>query len=61
MIVYTMWCEWDIGINSNIWANLDLLYRDAKEALESCGIYETFEELEDEGLFGTDAIKIIEA
>lgn len=50
MDVVTFECEWDIGINDDIFANEDLARKAVAAALVACGIEETLEECEDENL-----------
>lgn len=57
--MYTVWCEWDIGIEGLVFATREVAIRHAKINLEACGVDETFDELYDEGLIGLDDAEII--
>jgi len=57
--MYSIWCEWDIGVEGKIFASYDVAEKHAIINLEACGITETFEELEDERLIGIDAVEVI--
>ncbi|UPW35932.1 hypothetical protein QE320_gp122 [Pseudomonas phage EM] len=59
MTVYRFWCEWDIGINSCIWADYYDMKEDVARALEECGIEESVDDLADAGLLGFDSVKVI--
>lgn len=49
-IIYTFWCEYDLGINDNVYETEKSLREDVKEALKGCGV-DSLQELESEGLF----------
>ncbi len=51
MIVYTFWCEYDLGLNDKIYKEESTLRKEVINALDSCGMEETLQELEDDGLF----------
>lgn len=57
--MYSVWCEWDIGINEYIFATYEVAKAHALSNLEACGIEETFEELESEGLIRIEAVEVI--
>lgn len=56
--VYTFWCEYDLGINDNIYKDVHTLREDVTKALDSCGLEESLEELEAEGLFHIDIKRV---
>lgn len=56
--MYSIWCEWDIGVEGKIFAEKWVAERHARVNLEACGIEETFEELKDEGLIGIEAVEV---
>ena len=60
MEVFTFECEWDIGINENIYSSEELLRRDVAEALASCGMLETVEECKDEGYLTIELQEVID-
>lgn len=57
--MYTVWCEWDIGIEGHVFATKEVAIKHAKRVLLACGIEETFDELYEEGLIGLDDAEII--
>lgn len=57
--MYSIWCEWDIGVEDKIFATYEVAERHATINLEACGIEESFEELEDERLIGIEAVEVI--
>lgn len=59
MEVVTIDCEWDIGVNESIYATSSLARDAAREALESCGIEESMEELENEGLISFNIVGVV--
>lgn len=59
MKVMTILCEWDIGINDNVYATEELAREAAKAALLDCGIEETMDELEDDGLISFESNHVI--
>ena len=58
MKVYTVWCEWDIGLNDAIFGNYDLAVSETKKCLEYSGIEEPFEELLAENLVGIESKEV---
>lgn len=54
MKIYSIWCEWDIGINRELYTNQALAIKDIKAALKNCGIEESYEELVEERLVGIE-------
>lgn len=59
MNVTTVWCEWDIGISDSVFLNEEVAREHATRALESCGVEETIEELEEEGLLGFETKEVV--
>lgn len=59
MEVFTFECEWDIGINENIYATEEVLRRDVAQALKACGIDESLEECEEEGYISIDSNSVV--
>ena len=57
--MYSVWCEWDIGLEGKIFATEEVAIKHAKYNLEACDIEESYEELEDEGLIGVDSLEVI--
>lgn len=56
--MYTVWCEWDIGIEGKVFAERWVAERHARAALSACGIEETYEECVAEGLIGLDTLEV---
>lgn len=56
--MYTVWCEWDIGIEGKVFATKEVAVKHAIINLEACGIEETYYELKDDGLIGLDSVEI---
>jgi hypothetical protein len=56
--MYTVWCEWDIGIEGKVFATEEVAIKHANENLEACGIDEQYDELRAEGLIGLDSVEI---
>lgn len=50
--VVTMWCEWDIGCNEDVFDNIGTAHAIAEQALLDCGIDESLDQLLEEGLIG---------
>lgn len=62
MKVFTLYCEYDIGINNNIFSTKEVLIKYAEEALIGCGLGEyTVKELEDAGLLKIYPVNIVES
>lgn len=59
LIVYRMYCEWDIGCNECIWLDPDKAWEDIVQAMEDCGIEDDIEELIDNGLVGLEGVVVI--
>ena len=59
MNVTTVWCEWDIGISDAVFLNEEVARQHAVLALESCGVEETVEELEEEGLIAFETKEVV--
>jgi hypothetical protein len=57
--MYTIWCEWDIGVEDKIFSTLEVAAKHAVINLEACGIEESFDELKSEGLIGFDSVEVI--
>lgn len=60
MEVTTFWCEWDIGINDDIFIDEDVARVAVAAALIKVDIHEPLDELEDEGLVGFETSKVRE-
>jgi hypothetical protein len=60
MQVTKMWCEWDIGINDDLFASDDLARRVAAEALADSGVEESLDDVLKEGLIGFDTVEVRE-
>lgn len=56
--MYTVWCEWDIGIEGKVFATKEVAEKHARDCLESSGIDESWEECRAEGLIGFDSVEI---
>ena len=56
---YASVCEWDIGLDGKAFASEPALKKAQKKALLDCGIDDNFEELESEGLVGTEIVEIV--
>lgn len=56
--MYTVWCEWDIGIEGKVFATKEVAIKHANDNLEACGIDEKYDELRSEGLIGLDNVEI---
>ncbi len=60
MKYYKFWCEWDIGINDEIYASYEVAVKHISQALEDCfadnddDMDYSIEGLEDEGLLGIE-------
>lgn len=52
LTVYKFWCEWDIGINDELWFDQEDMLEDISKALKEVDIEESIEQLEDDGLIG---------
>ena len=59
MKVTTVWCEYDIGINENVYSCESVARNYAGKALASCGLDGTVSDLEGDGLIGFDTIRVI--
>lgn len=46
--VYQVWCEWDIGLEYELYETEESAIRAAENALVDTGVEETYEELEDD-------------
>lgn len=57
--MYTVWCEWEIGLEGQVFATREVAIKHAKRLLEVCNIEETFDELYDNGLIGLEDAEII--
>lgn len=57
--MYTIWCEWDIGVEGKIFSTTEVAEKHARINLEACGIEESFEELVDERLIGFSLVEVI--
>lgn len=56
--MYTVWCEWDIGIEGKVFAERWVAERHARAALLECGIEVTWDELRAERLIGLDELEV---
>lgn len=59
MELVTVNCEWDIGQEGIAFENHRLAVEWVKEALVDCGIEDTLEELEAEGLVNYDTLVVV--
>lgn len=57
-IVYGSISEWDINLGGVVFDNLEDLKAAQRQALVDCGVYDPYEELEDEGLVGFEEIEV---
>lgn len=57
--VYRIWCEWDIGVADEVYSSYSVAEKNAIRGLEDSGIEKSFDELEEAGYIGIDAITII--
>lgn len=57
--MYRVICEWDIGITDYIFSTFDVAMKNARDSLELCGIDDTFEELNKEGLIYIEQVRVI--
>lgn len=56
--MYTVWCEWDIGLESKVFATKEIAIKYANEALKLCDFEEDYDELSGEGLIGLESVEI---
>lgn len=57
--MYTIWCEWDIGVEGLVFATKEVAIKHANINLEACGIEEDYDDLRGQGLIGLDSVEII--
>lgn len=57
--MYTVWCEWDIGIEGKVFATKEVAIEYAKHFLRCAAIEETFDELYEESLIGLNDVEVI--
>ena len=57
--MYTVWCEWDIGVEGKVFATKQVAIKHAKLKLQHSGIEETFDELCEEALIGLNDVEVI--
>lgn len=57
--MYTVRCEWDIGIEGLVFTTKEVAIRHANINLEACGIEEDYDELHDGGLIGLNVVEVI--
>lgn len=57
--MYTVWCEWDIGIEGLVFTTKEVAIRHANINLEACGIDEDYDELRGQGLIGLNVVEVI--
>jgi hypothetical protein len=55
--MWTVISEWDLGLGDVVFASKDEARAEAKTALESCGIEESLEECEGDGLVSYKQLK----
>ena len=66
MKVFKIWCEWDIGINEDIFISYDVAVKHIEKAIANCGLIDdnpedyTVEALLDEGLLGIEKVWVVE-
>lgn len=67
MKVFKIWCEWDIGINDDIFISYEIAARNINIAIEECGVAEddpdgdySIEALMDEGLLDIEEVEVVE-
>lgn len=59
LVVYRMYCEWDIGCNDRLWLDPDQAWEDIVGAMEDCGIDDDIEDLIAEGLVGLEGVVVV--
>lgn len=59
MQVTKLTCEWDIGVNECLWLDPERARKDTRKALKGCGIEESMEELEEDGLVNFEEVDVI--
>lgn len=57
--MYTVWCEWDIGLTDKVFAEKWVAERHIRINLKACDIDESFEELKSNGVIGIDKKEMI--
>lgn len=57
--MYTVWCEWDIGVEGKVFSTYEVAERHARINLAACRIEETFEELRDDSYIGIEELEVI--
>lgn len=58
--VYTIWCEWDLGLEHTAYVTEELAIKAIKEFdFDSCGVDGDAQELIDGGLVGTTQLELI--
>lgn len=57
--MFSVWCEWDIGVEDKVFSTWEVAVKHAKLNLEACNIEESFEELKADGYIGIDHVEII--
>lgn len=66
MKVFKIWCEWDIGINDDIFASYEIAVSNVEKALSACNFDDedgdySVETLVDEGLLGIEECEVVDA
>jgi hypothetical protein len=56
--MFTVWCEWDIGIEGKVFATREVAIKHANMNLEACGIDENYDQLREERLIGLSNVEI---
>lgn len=56
--MYTVWCEWDIGVEGKVFAERWVAIRHARAALIDCNIESTFDELYEAGMIGLKDMEV---
>ena len=59
--VVTMWCEWEIGCEQSVFADMATAKAVAAKCLEGCCIEESVEELIGAGLIGFETKTIVKS
>lgn len=60
MIVYQIWCEWDINTEDLVFKTAESAWEYAKKALIAADINDDFEDLKTEGYVGLKRLKVLD-
>ena len=60
MIVYQIWCEWDIGLEDVVFRTEESAWANAKQALVDCKIDDDFDDLKADGYIGLERLKVLD-